>query len=42
MNVKIESNKPTAVLTPSATVLSTGDKLTLTASTDKQDAHTSS
>ena len=35
MNVKIESNKPTAVLTPSATVLSTGDKLTLTASTDK-------
>ena len=35
MNVKIESNKPTAVLTPSATILSTGDKLTLTASTDK-------
>ena len=35
MNVKIESNKPTAVLTPSATVLSTGDKLTLTASTNK-------
>ena len=35
MNVKIESNKPTAVLTPSATVLSTGNKLTLTASTDK-------
>ena len=35
MNVKIESNKPTAVLTPSAMVLSTGDKLTLTASTDK-------
>ena len=35
MNVKIESNKPTAVLTPGATVLSMGDKLTLTASTDK-------
>ena len=35
MNVKIESTKPTAVLTPSATTLSAGGKLTLTASTDK-------
>ena len=35
MNVKIESTKPTAVLTPSATTLSVGGKLTLTASTDK-------
>ena len=35
MNVKIESSKPTAVLTPSATTLSAGGKLTLTASTDK-------
>ena len=35
MNVKIESNKPIAVLTPSATALSAGDKLTLTASTNK-------
>ena len=35
VNVKIESSKPTAVLTPSATTLSAGGKLTLTASTDK-------
>ena len=35
MNVKIESTKPTAVLTPSATAISAGGKLTLTASTDK-------
>ena len=35
MNVKIESTKPTAVLTPSTTTLSAGGKLTLTASTDK-------
>ncbi len=35
MNVKIESTKPTAVLTPSVTTLSAGGKLTLTASTNK-------
>ena len=35
MNVKIESSKTTAVLTPSATTVTAGDKLTLTASTNK-------
>ena len=35
LNVKIENNKPTAVLIPGVTALSAGDKLTLTASTDK-------
>jgi hypothetical protein len=35
LNVKIESSKPTSVLTPSAVAVSAGDKLTLTASTNK-------
>ncbi|MDO5338971.1 MAG: BspA family leucine-rich repeat surface protein [Eubacteriales bacterium] len=35
MNVKIENSKTTAVLTPSATTVTAGDKLTLTASTNK-------
>ena len=35
LNIKIESSKPTSVLTPSAVAVSAGDKLTLTASTNK-------
>ena len=35
MNVKIDSTKTTAVLKPSSTAVSAGDKLTLTASTNK-------
>ena len=35
LNIKIESSKPTSVLTPSAVAVSAGGKLTLTASTNK-------
>ena len=40
VNIKID--KPTAQLTPSASTVTAGDKLTLTASTNKSGAHISS